>query len=418
MQFVFFVESYGYGADINGVCVRNVAEELTARGHQVSVFTCITSDNQISEETLNGVSVYRMRRDLTSALRARSADSRMYDILYRHYSRFNALLYSVILGRWPQRSVRVPGRYVALARQKLKAEPDFIVGTYFLIDEVLAALKLEKYYPNAKTAIYLLDSMGGRDNPVLLNRFDTQKSVLRWEQMAFSQADFILPMEAHRDYIESAGYDEKICSKIHYVDIPLMMLHGGEPEKTDIQRNPDRIQVVYTGYTSRRSGSAESLIQLMEEIPELEFHLYGAMSREVQKMLERSPLKDQRLFFHGRVDNSVAVEAQRKADFLVTFGSNSQCMISGKIFEYMARRKPIISFYQLEDDPNRRYLEKYPDVLFLREGEESFARNAELLREFISGRERPQIHTKELKKIFEENMPGYTADLLVSLGDK
>lgn len=58
-----------------------------------------------------------------------------------------------------------------------------------------------------------------------------------------------------------------------------------------------------------------------------------------------------------------------EANILVNIGNTVEHQVPAKIFEYMATGKPIIHFSKIKKDPAKKYLEKYPKVLFINEWE-------------------------------------------------
>ncbi len=70
VNIVFFVESYFHKPLMNGICVKKVADKLIEDGHNVTVFTSSENVYNIpSEEIVDGVKVFRIRRDLYTFLR-------------------------------------------------------------------------------------------------------------------------------------------------------------------------------------------------------------------------------------------------------------------------------------------------------------------------------------------------------------
>lgn len=417
MFIVFFVESYGKRANINGICVKNIVDVLTKQGHKVMIFTCLTEQRQSKHEIIDGVDVYRIERDIPSKMmnRMKMKKGKMFSMLTNSYMKVNAFLFYVILNKWPQRSIFTYKKYTKKAKAVLqRSSPDIVVGTYFHIDEVLATLRMKKYFPNAKTIVYMLDAMAGRKNPCFWKKFDTTRSIRKWEEYCLRKADMVFPMNAHKNHFAKMGYEDDLLEKIHYVDIPLLQTHEIQVNKKQ-QKHSSKLEVVYTGFSSRMTGSAEHFVHLLEKLPELEFHMYGRVSDEVKDTIESSKIYEKRVFMHGYVDNSLALEAQDNADFLVTFGSCSECMISGKIFEYMSRLKPIICFYQIDEDINLQYLQKYPNAICLREGKEYEEENIKKIKDFTDNNSSRMVNPRELEELFYYNRPEATAEMFLKL---
>lgn len=421
MNVVFFVESYGRKANINGVCVKKIADILVEKHHSVTVLTSIAEMGQPDYENIGGVNVYRISRDFLSKMKNynKVKKSKALKLFIGLYAKVINFFMFVVLKRWPQNSFFTYRKYLSKAKRILKNNPpDMAIGVYFHIDEVLSAVKLKKYFPKVKTGVYMLDAMGGRENPTFLRYFNTQNSALTWESWIMKRADIVFPMQSHKKYFDGTDYSKKLKEKLNYIDIPLLDLGKSSEEiKKNIVVPNRKMKIVYTGYSSRETGSVEYLIKLMESIENVELHIYGRMSKEVLQSVENSQLYKKRVFFYGYLDNCEIIQIQNDADFLATFGSRSECMISGKIFEYMARRKPIIAFYQIENDINKGYLMRYPDVICLKENWDIIDENRAKLKAFIEKKERTDIRLDYLEDEFCKNTPEFTAREIIRLTD-
>lgn len=124
-----------------------------------------------------------------------------------------------------------------------------------------------------------------------------------------------------------------------------------KPRKTN-----QYINFVYTGrlFKNRKGYAfAEALGQLCEETPELKnqvrIHILGGVSPEIQlrydKLLTEYNIPE--LYnFTGDISYQEAMEAQINADYLlliVDTGATSDGVIPGKLFEYIASRRPIFA---------------------------------------------------------------------------
>lgn len=416
----FFVESYGDMPNINGICVKNVADSLVKMGHNVSVFTCFTELGQKKRSIIDGVRVYRIHRALSSDLMniIKKHPNKMLKIFTAILMKCNAFFFYILLNKWPLHSFMTVPRYIHNAKRELSNGniPDIVVGTYFHIEEVLSAVRIKKYSPHCKTVLYLLDAMGGRENPIFLKNsiypVDTRRAVEKWERKIFKKVDYCLVMNAHREYF-AKNYPNFLNKKVLFTDIPLLRIDNiPEVKKTAI--NPHVYKFVYTGFSSPETGAATYFLKLLEKLENVEFHMYGRTDESVQNAIQNSSIYNKKLFYHGYVDNKKCKEVQGDADCLVTFGSVNRCMISGKIFEYMSTSKPILCFYQIDDDINIEYISKYSPSLVIKEEIDKISNNVEKVRAFIS--EEPlTLSKKELTKVFYYNTPSATAHLLLEL---
>jgi glycosyltransferase involved in cell wall biosynthesis len=131
-------------------------------------------------------------------------------------------------------------------------------------------------------------------------------------------------------------------------------------EFADVQRErsfpEDEIHFVFTGrlFKNRRGHAfAEALGQLSEEQPQLarkaRVHFLGDVTPEIRhrygELTEHYDIADQ-FDFAGDVPHMTAKQAQVNADYLlliVDTGGTSNGVIPGKLFEYVAARRPIFA---------------------------------------------------------------------------
>ena len=136
------------------------------------------------------------------------------------------------------------------------------------------------------------------------------------------------------------GYDNEIFE-------PLL----AQPRKTD-----EYINFVYTGrlFKNRRGYAfAEALGQLCKETPELKkqvrVHILGGVAPEIQQQYQRILQQydiTENYNFTGDISYHKAMQAQVDTDYLlliVDTGMTSDGVIPGKLFEYIASRRPIFA---------------------------------------------------------------------------
>ncbi|RTY85933.1 glycosyltransferase family 4 protein [Flavobacterium sp. RSP15] len=136
-------------------------------------------------------------------------------------------------------------------------------------------------------------------------------------------------------------------------DKPIAVITNGyDTEEVEKQALDSKFSLAHIGsFLSERNPLIlwESLIELINEIPEfkshLEIKLIGAVSQEVLETISQFKLNS---FLNnlGYVSHSEAIAHQRKSQVLLLVEINSQetkSIIPGKLFEYMVSNRPIIA---------------------------------------------------------------------------
>ena len=138
-----------------------------------------------------------------------------------------------------------------------------------------------------------------------------------------------------------------------------VITNGFDVEKIEKQTLDIKFSLAHIGsFLSERNPLIlwESLVELLQEIPDFKFHLeiklMGAVSQEVLETISQFGLNSY-LNNLGYVSHAVAVEHQRKSQVLLLIEINSEdtkSIIPGKLFEYMVSERPIIAIGPKDSD--------------------------------------------------------------------
>ncbi len=352
---VFLVESYFRNPNANGICVKNIADCLVHHGHNVHILTTYSGANQPYKEVVKNVKVKRLNRSLSDFFYYRTGNKLFYFV-----SRINRVAHNYA---WPLASyILILKYYRSLIALCKREKVDTIIGTYLHIEEVVAALMVKKKYPKITCIIYTLDAMGGRIPKERPNMYRMRKkAILRWERKALTECDYFCAMNSHRDYLKKQYGD--MSGKIVYMDIPLITpteepRHSAEmPE--ELKQSGNLKKFVFTGTITQEINNPAILIDILPDLDSIALHIFGTVDPVTETIIRTSPLYNKRLFFHGKKTYDEIVHVQNCANALVTFGNANRNMIPGKIFEYIQRQKPIISYFYSDDDSAKPYLKRY-----------------------------------------------------------
>jgi len=181
-----------------------------------------------------------------------------------------------------------------------------------------------------------------------------RKLELQLERYLMRRADVIIAVSEQK-----TAYLQKLHPAAHIRWETLT--NGYDPEIYDSflaePRRPDEfIDFVYTGrlFKNRRGYAfAEALGQLAAERPELvapvRVHILGGIAPEIRARYEEILARygiAQLFRFPGDVSHHEAMRAQVQTDYLlliVDTGETSDGVIPGKLFEYVAARRPIFA---------------------------------------------------------------------------
>jgi glycosyltransferase involved in cell wall biosynthesis len=181
-----------------------------------------------------------------------------------------------------------------------------------------------------------------------------QKLELRIEKYFISKADAIISVSEQK-----TEYLKKLLPKVNTNWLTITNGYDTdifEPLLAKPRKSNHYLNFVYTGrlFKNRRGYAfAEALGQLCQEMPELinqvRVHILGGVSPEIQhhynELLTHYQITE--LYnFTGDISYQEAMEAQINTDYLlliVDTGATSDGVIPGKLFEYIASRRPIFA---------------------------------------------------------------------------
>lgn len=380
-----------------------------------SICLALDSENQMKFEIIDDIPVYRIKDRVVHRIFAKSAQTlKCYSFLRKIaiiYSRVTAALYAIC---WPLLSISVLMKFYITGARLIKREKvEVVVAVYKGFESLLSGLLLKIRYPRIIFVCYNLDCMSKSLVPRIRNTNIALNSVKRWERIIFSKADYVCIMKSHEKHYGQGEYGNYF-RKFIVMDIPLLELRDNNINHVQKERR-HRISLVFTGSMIDSTANPIYFLQLLEMIVniEFEFHIYGrSYSDLISNSIRESGLYGSRIFWHGVVPPNVAIEKQREADILISFGNDNECMIPSKIFQYISLKKPIIHLYRSSSDASLPYLTKYSNATLIQERRDLEKRNLETLSILLTQPSSIEIQDGELISKFYDNTPAPMANFL------
>jgi len=398
----------------NGICVEQVAKELIEQGIEVSIIATKLK-GMSSYEELDGVKIFRVRGRLFNRAMEWSSsirNAKLERLCQKTILLFNKVKTILFLPVWPLLS---PMYSYRLFRKSLELHKinnyEGVISVYNPIDALIAGSLLKKKDNNIKLILYFLDTLSGGIVPQYFSRAWLQEKGGRWEKKFFELADSISIMEPHRDNYFTENFKD-FHKKINVLDIPLL-------RKIKYSRNTissfekKKTNLVYAGTLLKKLKNPSYMLEtfnVIQKNSKLNFHVYGG--GDCREILEKNNSLQQNnsVIIHGQVDVSTVHNALLEADILINIGSLVDAQIPGKIFEYMATGKPIISFYKYETEPSIPYLKKYPLSLLIKEDKELLEENVLKMNMFINNNKGKVLDEENIRNTFKNNTPDPMVD--------
>jgi glycosyltransferase involved in cell wall biosynthesis len=415
MKILILMGSYFPKPSANGICAQQIVNKLRDQGFDVTVVA--TKTLGLSEfEIIDGVEIYRIKGRWFNWV-SEWCENKHSQGFIRVIQKLNLLINRfknfIFIPLWPLISPLYTFRLYRKAKELHNSnEYNGVISIYNPIDALIAGTLLKKKYKELKLVLYFLDTLSGGIVPQYFSREWLEKRGWFWESKFFKVADSICVMESHRKNYFREIY-KPFQKKIKVVDIPLLRKLNPRLEGEKSIFSKEKINLVYTGLLLKKLKNPTYMLELLNRLNhdnEYSFQIFGGGDCfGLIESYKTKSIKDS-IVMHGQVKVSKVHEALSNADILVNIGSSVDSQIPGKIFEYIASGKPIISTYQTENEPSIPYLKKYPLALLIKEDWENIDENVLRIIEFVNFSKGKTVSYDEVEEIFVNN----TADSMVN----
>lgn len=346
----------------NSICIKNIASVLKQRGWAVYINAFEGTPRQESE-TIDGIHIAYTRPALSRQLMTRAmftADSRKKGFFRAMGIFLNRVTRIICMPCYPIAAPIFAKRWSRnICKQVRENDIDVIVSVNAPLDSIAAGYLVKKACPKVNWVAYYIDggSNYGKEQTFLAIKKKMQKKSVRWENRVLSDADKIIVMEGH-----SAFYTKELStsnrSRLEVLNVPLFdvqqLRRNEKPRKSS-----DKEIWTYTGTISSSFSDPGKLFSWFLQYSNhhrAELHMYG--STNMDAFLE-AHCDHKSIFYHGLIPHDRVDSILSHSDVLVYFRSERLDSVSGKFFEYLMYRKPIV-YFGPKDDINWRQLEKYP----------------------------------------------------------
>ncbi len=386
----------------NGVCIKNVINELKRKNYEVDVVCFNTTNNkELHLDTYNGSKIYYVNNFKNKG------------ILEDFRQRIKNILLAPM---FPATDVKLINKYYGVVKKALCANKyDMIIAVYNPIEALIVG-KLVVKKVQCKYCLYMLDTLTntgqitirGLKTNKLVKKYTDRKN-LSCELKLFECADLIILMNSHLQHYKQKIYD-KFRSKIVFSDLPLF-------DPTNFCMRPTKrdtkINMVYCGVLSEEYRNprylCEAVIKCKEYIAcSLDVYCRGNCGKMLEQYSEKSNSVIQK---HEYVEYSKMKDILNNSDVLISIGNYNSDMVPSKIFEYMSTGKKIIHFIRSKNDSCLSYLYKYPASLIINE-EVTLEKNIQNILDFLNKPLNKNDNTIGLKDLFKFNMPEYTVKII------
>ena len=412
MHIVFLVGSYYPNYSAVGKCVGNVAD-LLAKKHKVTVICEKNSLNQTFREVFNNQDILRfITSDMTRRFKIIDQIKREKGWKKRMFQLNLSILKLKQVLKFLFSKLSIKQDMISCYIDALKSidnSIDVIIPASMPFESVIAASQYKMKFKRDVILIpYLFDKF--TDSKTLhrlrLNWIIKRKAHINLENDVLNNADKIIAMNTlKRFYINE-------CSKLNqiiFLEHPLLVQNNNENTSS-----LSSIKLTYIGGFYKNYVEPDYLLRLFYKSKidaRLELYIIGNRSQIINKYVK---LDNRRIFNYGSVDKETAMLKLAENSILVSVAEKSGLQLSSKIFDYISTGKPIIHFYNSENDVNKTILERYPIALCIKEEKQLLSQNINEFEEFCLNNSGKIISWDIIREIYPEAIPEYTVSIIES----
>ena len=381
----------------NGICARNLVNTLRNKGHEVFV---ICYENKTLIDEIDQEYIYTIPEPNQNI----------------HHNTIEKVIRTIQVMSGSTKPIideeLTDTYYKSLCTIDGRKKIDAIIAVYFPFESVEAMRRFAIDRKDVKTFIFELDSVGdGVSKKHWL--YDIYNwAYEKWLNKVYSQINYIFIMQSHVDYWK-ARFGAHYSNKMVPSDIPVLVEKHSTPKAQE--KSIESIKMIYSGLIEKRYRSPSYLLSVLEMLSrridyEFAFYSKGDCEDEIAKVKS----KVQGIHQCGYVTPNELDRAISESDFLVSIGNSVSRSVPSKIISYLGYGKPIIHFSSQENDVCNEYLREYPLSLIIN-SEDSIEISVQRITDFISLHLRDTVDFSLIQKIYYENTPEYSCDLISSI---
>lgn len=417
MRILFITDTYYPKPRINAVQVHNVARSFVANGHAVDVLTLENGrEDDLAEK--DGVEIIRVVPDLRQQLitqsgyEGKTAKGRLFGLAGGILSKAEKLAH---WNRFPLASVKLARRLCdeGLRLQRERGY-DLVVAVYWPAECVYAALFMKKRIGDPKYVLFEDDAFPPVTSRHLPARSE-QRACRNWAKEVYGGFDAVLALPGNEEWFSRADVQAQM-SKVKIVGAPMLVVSDAlePPEEWESPLDVSTENWVYSGALDDRNYDPEQMIKSFLDLPqdrERRLYIFSGARPTYCERIQKETNGKIRLMDYVTHDELMLILSS--ADVLVSTKKSER--MSGKIFEYMGLKKPVVHFSGCMEDPDAKYLERYPLSVIVKTYEQGPAERGKWIIERLDSL--PSASGCNLSAL-GEFAPEYTRDVLLAVVER
>lgn len=359
---LFILGAYFPNYSANGICCKNVIDELVNKGYDVD---CIVNSTPQCKKKLNldGATVHPVKPRLYIRL-SNILINKKSKLLSFFASFINKLSLFFSFFTWPLVSRLTTYRFYRKAVNLNKEKNyDVVIAVYTPMESLYAGYLLKRKYSNILFVPYFLDALAGGWGPKKWSTKKINRRTQKWENKILKMADYVFSMKSSMNYHlknTNSFFDSK---RRFYLNVPMYLGEKNSYNKKSIKT------IIYGGNLIFPNRNPIYMLDVFTQLSQLlDIEIFFIGSTNILNVFEKyENMTNGKIKYLGSLSHDELLKTYENADCFLNLGSDNPNTIPCKIFEYMYYQKPIISTYKILNEPSIVYLEKYKNYCLIDE---------------------------------------------------
>ena len=368
---------FPYNDNANTSCTESVAKGLADCGEDVTVFSKSFANTVPTFEKKDGIKIVRYFYEKQEKI-----DSNFGIKSDNIFTRFSVAVLTSLIYKIETKKVR---KFYA---EKIKNEKfDYVISVSnpFMNHETAKYIKSKA--PKTHWIAYYYDPYSFNN---VKNKFENSFRNFH-EKHALKKAEKIIALEGIiKEYGDNKFFPFSPNAEIFETTLPIL-----EIKKKTEKKPHTKQKLLYVGRFYEDIRRPDELINLLGKLDSEEYEalFFGSCCEYLKLHFDSLPLC---IKLCGSVSNEDCGKLIEDADIVLNVGNKNSNQIPSKIFEYISYGKPIINFYDNENDTSLKILKEYPSVFNIKNGTDYSVNDVENFCENST-----EISEEKLEKIYE-----------------
>lgn len=358
-RILFLANRFADSTSANGICVKNVVNDLLEKGHEVFVISDRFDDEDGDEEN-ESLHIFKIRAAWSKRI-MRAINNTSNQLTKRTLLMMFFLKKVASILTYPDVSPIRSRQLQKMAEELINQyNIEKIVCVYRAYDTIQAGMKIKEKNKKIRLITYHLDIINSPSNTRGVVRKIKQIKGKKAVSKEFKVADRIILPTSAKQYIQ------KDNPNVFFADFPLYL---NNPENVDsgITFSKEEINIVYVGSLDISNRNPLKLFEILKKInstkeKKIRIHMWGNIEREILQII----LKYDFISYNGIIDNKFVCDILNKADILLNVSNQiTYNMVPSKIFQLFSIQKPIVNLAFSSKDISLSYFNTYGYSLIL-----------------------------------------------------